>query len=70
MRFPAGLVGEEKGAPPKSQSQSPSSPRPCPTLPPPQELVNGREIFEHLFVGIEKEIVAEEVTVEKEVGIL
>ncbi|GBF96674.1 hypothetical protein Rsub_09307 [Raphidocelis subcapitata] len=35
-----------------------------------QELVNGREIFEHLFIGIEKEILAEEVTVEKEVGIL
>jgi hypothetical protein len=33
-----------------------------------QELVNGREIFEHLFVDIEKEIVAEEGTVVKEVA--
>lgn len=35
-----------------------------------QELVNGREIFEHLFIGLEKEILAEEVTLEKEVGLL
>ncbi|KIZ02991.1 fucoxanthin chlorophyll a/c protein [Monoraphidium neglectum] len=35
-----------------------------------QELVNQREIFEHLFVSIGKEIEAEEVLVEREVGIL
>lgn len=35
-----------------------------------QELVNGREIFEHLFLDVEKEIVAEEVLVEKELGLI
>ncbi|KAI8475073.1 MAG: stress-related chlorophyll a/b-binding protein 3 [Monoraphidium minutum] len=35
-----------------------------------QELVNGREIFEHLFLDIEKEIIAETVVVEKELGVL
>lgn len=35
-----------------------------------QELVNGREIFEHLFVNIEKEILAEEILVEKEIGLI
>ena len=35
-----------------------------------QELVNGKEIFEHLFVNVENEVVAELVTVEKEVGVL
>jgi len=35
-----------------------------------QELVNNREIFEHLFLNIEKEILSEEVLVEKEVGVL
>lgn len=35
-----------------------------------QELVNGKEIFEHLFTGAEGELVAELTTVEKEVGLL
>ncbi|KAI8474085.1 MAG: chlorophyll a/b-binding protein domain-containing protein [Monoraphidium minutum] len=35
-----------------------------------QELVNGREIFEHLFVGIENEILAEEKTVVNELGLI
>ena len=34
-----------------------------------QELVNGREIFEHLFVGFEKEIEAEEALVVREIGL-
>jgi light-harvesting complex I chlorophyll a/b binding protein 1 len=35
-----------------------------------QELLENKEIFEHWFVDIEKEIVAEEVTVERELGVL
>lgn len=36
----------------------------------PQELVNGREIFEHLFIGVENEVIAEATLVEKEIGLI